>query len=151
MGKIAYLGSALFIIAKDRVTASLLYDGALTGTAGIVLYAAGLMMLLVALAQLGRSTAVGIPERKTELRTHGIYGFTRNPVYVGAFMMCGGSCLFAMHPVNLLLAAVALFIHLRIVRKEEEFLEQRFGPDWQAYKARVPRYLGIPRTARDGD
>jgi protein-S-isoprenylcysteine O-methyltransferase Ste14 len=94
---------------------------------------------------LGRSVAVGLPERKTELKTHGMYRITRNPVYVGAFMMCAGSCLFSIHPLNFLLFAVAGAIHHTIIRKEEEFLIATFGKEWIEYSRRVPRYLGRVR------
>jgi protein-S-isoprenylcysteine O-methyltransferase Ste14 len=105
--------------------------------------------LLLALATLGRSTAVGIPERATTLRTQGLYGFSRNPVYLGAFAMCAGSCLMALYPENLLLLAIALAIHHRIILGEERFLEERFGEEWRAYRSSVPRYIGRTRDMED--
>ena len=47
--------------------------------------------------------------------------------------------------VNILLFVLALAIHFRIVIREEEFLEQRFGQRWIEYRNRVPRYLGRVR------
>jgi protein-S-isoprenylcysteine O-methyltransferase Ste14 len=112
--------------------------------AGWVFLSGGLVVLLLALAALGRSTAVGIPERATTLRTRGLYGFSRNPVYLGAFAMCAGSCLMALYPENLLLLLTAVAIHHRIILGGEGFLEQRFGEEWRAYRANVPRYIGRP-------
>jgi len=122
-----------------------LAEGDLLRACGWVLLAGGLAMLLVALAALGRSTAVGIPERPTTLQTGGLYRISRNPVYLGAFAMCAGSCLLALYPVNLLLLVVAVAIHHRIILKEEQFLETRFGKEWRAYSASVPRYIGMVR------
>jgi protein-S-isoprenylcysteine O-methyltransferase Ste14 len=117
--------------------------------AGWVFLSGGLVVLLLALATLGRSTAVGIPERATTLRTQGLYGFSRNPVYLGAFAMCAGSCLMALYPENLLLLAIALAIHHRIILGEERFLEERFGEEWRAYRSSVPRYIGRTRDMED--
>ena len=48
-------------------------------------------------------------------------------------------------PRPILLFVLALAIHFRIVIREEEFLEQRFGQRWIEYRNRVPRYLGRVR------
>lgn len=142
IGKLAFLGCALFFLVKVLGIAYMYYDGAFTNLMGMILYIGGLSVVLVAILHLGESLAVGIPERETQLKTQGLYRFSRNPIYTGAFIMCLGSCLYAIHPLNFLLSAVAIAVHLRIVQREEEFLEQRFGQAWLEYKKQVPRYLG---------
>lgn len=146
LGKLALFASALFFVIKLHYTDSVLYDSPFTQALGIFLYALGFAVMIVAIIQLGQSVAVGIPERSTDLRTHGLYGFSRNPIYLGAFIMCAGSCLFSIHWINIVLFALALMIHVRIVIREEAFLEQRFGPKWIEYRNRVPRYLGRRKT-----
>jgi len=42
----------------------------------------------------------------------------------------------------LLHLAITIGVHHRIVKKEGEFLEKRFGQLWLDYKQRVPRYVG---------
>lgn len=145
IGKIALMACSLFFIVKILKVDRMLYDSAFTRTVGVILYVIGLSMVIVSLLQLGRSLAVGIPERSTELQTHGMYGFTRNPAYLGAFINCAGSCLFSIHFINFLLFAIAVVVHVRIVTKEEEFLEERFGQRWLDYKQRVPRFIGTIR------
>ena len=142
IGKSAFLGCSVFFIVKVMNIDAMLYDSVLTQVLGAVLYAGGLMMVIVSTVQLGRSVAVGIPERDTELKTHGLYRLTRNPIYVGGFIMCVGSCLFSIHFVNFLLLGITVVVHLRIVKREEEFLEKRFGQRWLDYKHRVPRFIG---------
>lgn len=144
LGKIAFLGCGLFVIVKWIRPEAMLFDSAFTRVAGIVVYAAGLAMLIVSIAQLGRSIAVGLPERETRLKTDGLYRFTRNPIYLGAFIMCAGSCLISIHPVNVLLFMIAVAVHVLIVIREEEFLERRFGQSWLDYAQRVPRFIGLP-------
>jgi protein-S-isoprenylcysteine O-methyltransferase Ste14 len=142
LGKVALVGSLSFFFLKARLSDSLLYKNALSTSIGALMGAVGLLLVLPGLASLGRSAAVGLPEQETQLKTRGLYRFTRNPIYLGGFIACIGSCLFAPHIVNILLALTTIAIHHRIVTREELFLENRFGQEWIAYRSRVPRYIG---------
>jgi protein-S-isoprenylcysteine O-methyltransferase Ste14 len=148
IGKLALFACCLFPFASILQVGAPLHTSDLFITTGMVLLVGGLLLLILALSTLGRSVAVGIPERRTELRTRGLYSVSRNPVYLGAFMMCTGSCVMATYPVNFCLFVLAVVIHHRIIRKEEQFLEERFGEAWRDYRARVPRYIG--RTGHGG-
>lgn len=148
LGKLAFAGCWLFFIVKFLTVDTMLYDSAATRATGIALFAVGSALALLALVHLGRSAAVGFPDRMTELKTHGVYRISRNPVYLGGFLTCAGSCLFSIHPLNVLLCAIAIAIHHWIVKKEEQFLEERFGKQWREYCGRVPRYIG--RTGKHG-
>jgi protein-S-isoprenylcysteine O-methyltransferase Ste14 len=141
IGKIAVFTCALFPVVKLLNLDTMLYDSSVTLAIGLIIYALGLSIVIVSLIHLGQSAAVGIPERNTELKTHGLYRLTRNPVYVGAFTTCAGSCLFSIHIINFALFAIAIEVHHQIVMKEEEFLEKRFGQQWLNYRQHVPRYL----------
>jgi protein-S-isoprenylcysteine O-methyltransferase Ste14 len=80
------------------------------------------------------------------LATDGIYRWTRNPMYVGgAPLMLGLAVVFALDWLPLLMVPAWLVLHFGIVRREEQYLEQKFGEPFRRYKARVPRYLGAPR------
>ena len=145
LGKAAMASSLCFFFLKDRLSATLLFDSVLTTRIGAVLGAAGLLLVLPGFVSLGRSVSVGLPEEDTQLKTGGIYRFTRNPLYLGGFIACVGSCVFAPHIVNMLLTVTAIGIHHWIITKEEVFLEKRFGQQWLNYKHRVPRYVGVIR------
>ena len=71
----------------------------------------------------------------------GIHGWSRNPTYVGMFLLYAGIGL-AAQPVGLILA-LPLVIVLRygVVAREEAYLERRFGDAYRDYKARVRRWL----------
>ena len=82
------------------------------------------------------------PERTTALVTTGANAITRNPMYVG---MAG---LLLAHAVRrgswVALAPVAGFIVLvdRVqIAAEEPALREKFGGEFEAYCARVPRWL----------
>jgi protein-S-isoprenylcysteine O-methyltransferase Ste14 len=146
LGKAAMAVCLLFFALKTQIAGSLLYDSALTRTLGVLLAAGGLLLVVLGFVFLGRSVSVGLPGEETELKTQGIFKFTRNPLYLGGFLACVGSCLYSFHIVNILLCALAVGIHHSIILKEEEFLEERFGQRWLDYSRRVPRYLGKPST-----
>ena len=65
----------------------------------------------------------------TKLVTHGFYRMTRNPMYLGLSIAYVG------------LAFVLWGLISTVIVKEEEYLEQRFGDEYRAYKKRVRRWL----------
>ncbi len=108
---------------------------------GAVLAGIGELLMVVAIHELGRSTRIGLPREATDLKTHGLYRFSRNPIYLGLFLAGIGSCLLVPHWFNLLSTVIMMAGHHRIVIAEERFLEDRFGQAWRDYRARVRRYL----------
>jgi protein-S-isoprenylcysteine O-methyltransferase Ste14 len=76
------------------------------------------------------------------LVTTGIHGWTRNPIYLGMFLIYGGIGVAAQSPWILILALpLAITIRLGVVAREEAYLERRFGDAYRDYKARVRRWL----------
>lgn len=76
------------------------------------------------------------------LVTTGIYGRTRNPIYLGMFLMYGGIGLAAQSPwVLLITVPLAITIRYGVVGREEAYLAQRFGDEYRRYKSRVRRWL----------
>jgi protein-S-isoprenylcysteine O-methyltransferase Ste14 len=110
--------------------------------AGFALVSAGLIIFVFAFLSFGNSWRIGI-DRKTPggLVTGGIFGITRNPIYVafnlfflGMFLL-NGTIFFLIFA---LLASVS--VHFQILR-EEEFLSRQYGESFEAYRKRTPRYL----------
>jgi protein-S-isoprenylcysteine O-methyltransferase Ste14 len=89
------------------------------------------------------------PEDATALVTDGPNAVTRNPMYVG---MAGLLTAHALYRGGLLTALpVAAFVAVidRIqVRPEEEALRQKFGEEYDAYRAAVPRWIGPATLSR---
>jgi len=73
--------------------------------------------------------------------TAGPYRFSRNPQWVGLFLVLLGSALAtgAWLPI-LMVAVVGLVYHLQIVEEEKACLKQ-YGDSYRAYLRGVPRYL----------
>ena len=72
----------------------------------------------------------------------GIYAHTRNLMYVGNILIALGMCMAAGATAGyFLILPLFLFIYQAIVAAEEAFLREKFGEEFVAYCARVPRYL----------
>lgn len=76
------------------------------------------------------------------LVTNGMHGWSRNPIYLGMFLIYGGIGVAAQSVWILILALpLAITIHYGVVAREEAYLERRFGEAYLNYKARVRRWL----------
>lgn len=105
------------------------------------LYLGGFAVLWLAYRGLGDANTTGLPEAGTRLRTGGIYAYSRNPLYLGLYLMCAGAVLYCGCVVILALGLAAVCAHHRIVLAEEKFLLERFGHEYEAYRARTGRYF----------
>ncbi len=76
------------------------------------------------------------------LVTGGIHGWSRNPIYIGMFLIYAGIGIAAGSPWILILALpLAIILHYGVVPREEAYLERRFGDAYRDYRARVRRWL----------
>jgi len=101
----------------------------------------GGILFIPAVLQLGSSLRYGIPEENTKLRTTGIFRISRNPLYLGLFIICTGSCLYFPDLANVAFCIFTIIFHLKIIKGEEDFLARRFGDDWKKYTEKVRRLI----------
>jgi protein-S-isoprenylcysteine O-methyltransferase Ste14 len=78
----------------------------------------------------------------TALVVDGPYRFTRNPMYLGFTLIYAGVALLANSgwPFGLL-PGVLVVMQLFVIRREERYLERKFGDAYRAYCATVRRWL----------
>jgi protein-S-isoprenylcysteine O-methyltransferase Ste14 len=81
-------------------------------------------------------------EESTSLVTSGLYGFTRNPMYLGFVLMLTGLALligrltpFFVIPIFIVLLERRFIVH------EERMLATKFGVVWQEYASRTRRWI----------
>ena len=111
--------------------------------AGIVLILAGLAIVLTAILQMRRAkTNVEPWKPTTAILDTGIYGISRNPIYVAmALVYAGIAFLFNSFWFLPPLILVLLIIHFGVILREEKYLAEKFGDDYLNYKNRVRRWL----------
>ena len=77
----------------------------------------------------------------TVLVDDGVFGWLRNPMYVGGVLILAGlSIALASDWMLVLTILLVPVIHYGVVRREERYLAARFGEPYRRYMAQVPRY-----------
>ncbi|HTR41273.1 MAG TPA: isoprenylcysteine carboxylmethyltransferase family protein [Pseudomonadales bacterium] len=78
----------------------------------------------------------------TALVTSGPYRYSRNPLYMACTIIYLGITLSvgSLWLLVMLIPTLAV-VHYRIVRREEDYLESRFGESYRAYKTQVNRWI----------
>lgn len=117
--------------------------GPLWGSLGHFVTIAGAMLAFAAQVSMGASWRVGVAEDAVgQLVTGGPFEISRNPVFAGQLLLLLGVAL-AIPSVPSLMAVVLFWLSARSqIRTEERILENQFGPQYQSYQARVPRWMG---------
>jgi len=111
----------------------------------VILIAAGAALAIAAMRGF-RSAGTHVEPWKPSLAlvTDGIFAWLRNPMYVGAtFGLAGFAFALASDWMLVMTVVFVPVIHFGVVKREEHYLEAKFGDAYRAYKARVPRY-GLP-------
>lgn len=98
-----------------------------------------------------RAWASGHIRKNDALAISGPYAHTRNPLYLGSFILGLGFTIGAGRWwLGLLFAALFLGIYLPVMRVESATMRQLFGEDFQAYAAAVPLFLPRLTPYRSG-
>lgn len=89
-----------------------------------------------------RNTPVKPFEKSRVLITDGVFGLTRNPMYLGmALILLGIAILLgSATPFSAVLALAAIF-ECFFIRPEEQMLEERFGDRFRQYRGRVRKWI----------
>lgn len=72
----------------------------------------------------------------------GLYGFSRNPMYVGVLSMILGQALYyGSRAVATYAAFVCAAFYIFVIFYEERTLRRLFGPQYEEYCRKVPRWI----------
>jgi protein-S-isoprenylcysteine O-methyltransferase Ste14 len=111
--------------------------------AGVALAAGGFVMIAIGtrrFAAAGTNIPPTLPT--TALVVDGIYGRTRNPLYLGTTLIYLGLSVAAGSLWAIALLVPLLWvINVGVVKREERYLERKFGDAYRDYKARVRRWI----------
>jgi protein-S-isoprenylcysteine O-methyltransferase Ste14 len=122
----------------------------LPGLVPVIVGAAGLIWILVTallnLAQMPERVELGWAPQYLLMR--GPYAFARHPMYLAALALwLGWAVLYGSVAVFIALLVLAAWVSF-IAPREERALEAKFGDSYRRYKARVPRWVGLPGRGR---
>jgi protein-S-isoprenylcysteine O-methyltransferase Ste14 len=116
---------------RMAISAALALAGALVCVAGVLAF------------RRARTTVDPMhPGAATSLVVHGIYNRTRNPMYLGfALALMGWGLVLAKLSALLVLPLFVLYLNRYQIQPEDAALRERFGADFDAYAARVRRWV----------
>jgi len=82
------------------------------------------------------------PESSSSVVSHGIYGYSRNPMYVGFFLLLLAVAALLGNLLALLwLPLFVTYMNRYQIVPEEHALQANFGADYSTYLARVRRWI----------
>jgi protein-S-isoprenylcysteine O-methyltransferase Ste14 len=104
---------------------------------GVALWAMGHGVLLIALRDF-REAPLDEPV------THGIYQFSRHPIYLSNILRLVGTGMASMSWAFLLLMISIVIIVNSVARIEEEYCIRKYGDPYREYVRSTPRWIGWP-------
>lgn len=118
--------------------------------AGVTLMAAVQAFRIYAASYLWGRQAVARVEAEF-LCTSGPYAYTRNPLYLGNFIIGLGVCIAIneWYAYALFITSFA-FVYSIVIPYEERFLQEKFGDNYLEYKAKTGKLLPVLRGYKGG-
>jgi len=97
-----------------------------------------------------RAWSSGHIRKNKTLAVSGPYAYTRNPLYLGSFIMgLGFTIVSGVWWLAILFALLFLGIYLPVMRAESKELTDIFGQDYENYSNRVPLFVPGLRALKD--
>jgi len=122
---LGFLCGAVFILLA-RPTPIALLAGAIVSVIGLAI----------------RAWASGHIRKNSQLAISGPYAYTRNPLYLGSFMLgLGFTIASGRWVLALVFAALFLGIYFPVMRVESSTMLDLFGKEYESYKKAVPLFL----------
>jgi protein-S-isoprenylcysteine O-methyltransferase Ste14 len=101
---------------------------------GIALFVGGFTILLIAQITLFRNYSSTLVIREDhQLITHGIYHFTRHPIYLGVILVATGLPVYGSSLYGILIMSAMIPVFLVRIKIEERLLTEEFGDAYRAY------------------
>ena len=113
---------------------------------GLPFVLASIALVALALRRSAARTSFDVRKPTTSIATTGVFGLTRNPVYLSMTPLVLGLGFMLNSPWSLLLAIpTGSALCLTAIRPEERYLEGKFGDAYRTYCSETPRWLSVRR------
>ena len=140
--------SKLDVIAALGFVASVIYSFFLPlklGTAwlylGLIVYLFGMIFTIVAGTNL-MNTPLDRPA------TEGLYRISRNPIYLGTYLIFIGIGIAGASWLFLLLIAIFIVLQDVLIAAEERWCLEKYGDAYREYMDKTPKWIGIPKSEK---
>ena len=138
-----FVPGLLLGLGLDYLWPVVILPAAIRYPGGIFLIGLSLLPVVWALVHFRRAKTSFDPRKpSSELITVGPFAYSRNPIYLAMGLLLAGIGVLASSMWIFPFLVVALVItQYGIIRREESYLERRFGKDYLAYKSKVRRWF----------
>ena len=111
--------------------------------AGGVVAALGLALILISARRFKKVGSNVEPWKPTTtIVTTGLYGYSRNPMYLGMALAHGGLAICGASLAALATVVLSVLVtQTYVIAREERYLEAKFGSVYSDYKQRVRRWI----------
>src|SRR6516225_3632801 len=125
-----------------------IFPGAAAILLGLPVLLASIALVALAVREIRRArTSFDVRKPTTASATTGVFGFTRNPIYLSMTLLVLGLGIMLNSPWSLLLTIpTGSALCLTAIRPEERYLEAKFGAGYRTYRQAVPRWFSIRRA-----
>jgi len=106
---------------------------------GLLIFSFGVVFTVVAILNFATSP-------RDKVITKGLYGISRNPMYIGLLIMFIGLGITCASWLYLLLTVVLMVLLNANLTGEERYCLYRYGDDYREYLKRTPRWIGKPKS-----
>ena len=93
----------------------------------------------------------GVPQTggaRGQLRTDGLYRFSRNPQYMADIAMVVGWILISCSLWAVVVGASAIASLIMAPFAEESWLREQYGDEYEKYRSQVSRYFGVSSSSK---
>lgn len=131
------------LLALEWLVPTSFVHGAFRWILGAIFLVAGLALNIGGFVTQKRAGTDPIPfNPSTRIVAHGLYRFSRNPMYIGFALWTLGIAVLVDSVWMLLAVPIGVVLIDRLViMREERYLERKFGEEYLSYKQRVRRWI----------
>ena len=108
---------------------------------GLLIYLAGMVFVTIAMIDFA-TTPIDKPVTK------GIYRYSRNPMFIGFFLVYLGIAVACISWVYLVITILFILIMHYISPFEEAITLGHYGKAYKEYMKRAPKWIGIPKSSK---
>jgi len=108
---------------------------------GLIVYLFGMIFTIVAGINLVNTPLDGPA-------TKGLYRISRNPIYLGTFLIFTGVGIACASWLFLLLAMAWIILCDMLIAAEERWCLEKYGDAYREYMNRTPKWIGIPKSEK---